>query len=147
MRIKLSLVLMFLLTGSLVLAQKDDEATRKLWDTAFISSSSTKKPSIHRRSAAKYRIATPNVPVDDVAPDSVVGVTIWRLRPATRSDSGERLIVHDDNATKQWVPERISANTKLGAGDRLRISVEAARSGYLYVIDRELYADGSLSEP
>ena len=147
MKIILSLVLLFLVTGSLVLAQKDDEATRKLWDTAFIRSASAKKPSSHRRSRSKYRIATPNVPVDNVAPDSVVGVTIWRLRPANRSDSGERLIVHDDNAAKEWVPERISANTKLGPGDRLRISVEAARSGYLYVIDREQYADGSLGEP
>jgi hypothetical protein len=147
MKITLSLTLLFLVTGTLVVAQKDDEATRKLWDTAFISSSSAKKTSSHRRSRRKYRIATPNVPVDNVAPDSVVGVTIWRLRPANRSDSGERLIVHDDSATKEWVPERISANTKLGPGDRLRISVEAARSGYLYVIDRELYANGSLGEP
>lgn len=147
MKIILSLTLLFLVTGSLVVAQKDDEATRKLWDTAFISSSKAKKASSHRRSRSKYRIATPNVPVDNVAPDSVVGVTIWRLRPANRSDSGERLIVHDDSATKEWVPERISASTKLGPGDRLRISVEAARSGYLYVIDRELYADGSLGEP
>ena len=151
MKITLTLVLLFMVTGSLVLAQKDDEATRKLWDTAFIGSSVRKMPakktSSHRRSRARYRIATPNVPVDNVAPDSVVGVTIWRLRPANRSDSGERLIVHDDNAAREWVPERISANTKLGPGDRLRISVEAARSGYLYVIDRELYADGSLGEP
>jgi len=149
MKITLSLLLLFLVTGSLVLAQQDNEATRKLWDTAFIAArkAPAKKASSHRRSAAKYRIATPNVPVDNVAPESVVGVTIWRLRPATRSDSGERLIVHDDNAAKEWVPERISANSKLGPGDRLRISVEAARSGYLYVIDRELYADGSLGEP
>jgi hypothetical protein len=151
MKIILSLVVLFLVTGSLVLAQKDDEATRKLWDTAFIARPSAKKTpakktSSHKRAHSKYRIATPNVPVDNVAPESVIGVTIWRLRPATRSDSGERLIVHDDNA-KEWVPERISANTKLGPGDRLRISVEAARSGYLYVIDRELYADGSLGEP
>ena len=151
MRIILSLAVLVLVagslvSGSLVLAQKDDEATRKLWDTAFITSPSAKKASSHRRARPRYRNATPAVPVDNVAAESVVGVTIWRLRPATRSDSGERLIVHDD-ATKEWVPERISANTKLGAGDRLRISVEAARSGYLYVIDRELYADGSLGEP
>jgi hypothetical protein len=57
------------------------------------------------------------------------------------------LIVHDDNATKEWLPERISATTKLIQGDRLRISVEAMRGGYLYVIDREQYADGSLGEP
>src|SRR5215204_3897056 len=126
------------------MAQKADEATRKLWDTAFIAASNTRKSSKRRSS---YRIATPNVPVDNVAPDTVVGVTIWRLRPANRSDSGERLIVHDDNAVKEWLPERISANTRLVQGDRLRISVEAVRAGYLYVINREQYADGTLGEP
>ena len=145
MKVILSFLVLFLITGSLVLAQ-DEDATRKLWDTAYISAS-TARTTARRRSSRRYRIATPNVPVDNVSPDSVVGVTIWRLRPANRADSGERLIVHDDNATKEWIPERISPNTKIGAGDRLRISVEAARSGYLYVIDRELYADGSLGEP
>ena len=126
------------------MAQTPDEMTRKLWDTAFIASSNNKR-SAKRRSS--YRIATPNVPVENVAPDTVVGVTIWRLRPANRADSGERLIVHDDNATKEFVPERISAGTRLVQGDRLRISVEAQRAGYLYVINREQYADGSQSEP
>jgi hypothetical protein len=128
---------------SVVMAQNPEDATRKLWDTAFIGPS-TKKTSSRRRA---YRIATPNVPVNNVAPDTVVGVTLWRLRPATRSDSGERLIVHDDNATREWLPERISASTRLVQGDRLRISVEAVRGGYLYVIDREQYADGTLGEP
>jgi hypothetical protein len=127
-----------------VKAQESDERTRKLWDTAFTSASKPRKPSKRRSS---YRIATPNVPVDNVAPDTVVGVTIWRLRPANRSDSGERLIVHDDSATKEWLPERISANTRLVQGDKLRISVEAVRDGYLYVINREQYADGTLGEP
>ena len=129
---------------SFVMAQKADGATRKLWDTAFIETPKTRKAS-RRRSG--YRIATPNVPVDNVAPDTVVGVTLWRLRPANRYDSGERLIVHDDNANSEWMPERISANTRLVQGDRLRISVEAVRAGYLYVVDREQYADGSLGEP
>jgi hypothetical protein len=129
----------------LATAQKPEEQTRKLWDTAFITPAASKKTTTRRRS--NYRIATPNVPVENVAPDTVVGVTIWRLRPANRSDAGERLIVHDDNATKEWLPERISPNTRLVQGDRLRISVEAVRAGYLYVIDREQYADGSLGEP
>ena len=129
---------------SLVTAQTADERTRKLWDTAFIKASSPRKSSKRR---SNYRVATPNVPVDNVAPDTVVGVTIWRLRPANRSDSGERLIVHDDNATREWLPERISANTRLVQGDRLRISVEAVRAGYLYVINREQYSDGTLGEP
>ena len=145
MRVIMMLVALCLITGSLVVAQKSDEATRKLWDTAYIAPASGKSTA-RRRSGHKYRIATPNVPIDNVLPESVVGVTIWRLRPAGRADSGERIIVHDDNA-KEYVPERISANTKLNAGDRVRISVEAARNGYLYVIDRELYADGTLGEP
>jgi len=145
MRVIVGCVLLIVLIGSFVLAQKPEEATRKLWDTAFIGSSTTKK-SAHRRRGS-YRVATPNVPVDNVVPDSVVGVTLWRLRPANRSDSGERLIVHEDNAVKEWLPERISAHTRLVQGDRLRISVEAVRAGYLYVIDREQYADGTLGEP
>jgi hypothetical protein len=147
MKVIMSLLLLCLVTGSLVVAQDPDEATRKLWDTAFIVPAKSKKSPVRRRAHARYRVATPDVPTDNVAPDSVIGVTIWRLRPARNADSGERLIVHDDSARKEWVPERISANTKLGPGDRLRVSVEAARAGYLYVIDREQYADGSLGEP
>ena len=150
MRILTTFLLLLVLIVSasfLATAQKADEATRKLWDTAFIVPAAKKSPTSRRRPAGSYRVATPGVPVDNVAPDTVVGVTIWRLRPANRTDSGERIIVHDDNSTSEWLPERISSTTKLAQGDRLRISVEAVRSGYLYVIDREQYADGSVGEP
>lgn len=151
MKLILGLVLLVLVAASvfvtdrrsLVLAQNPDDMTRKLWDTAFIGPS-TKKTSRRRTG---YRVATPNVPTNNVAPETVVGVTLWRLRPARQSDSGERLIVHDSGAGSEWLPERISANTRLVQGDKLRISVEAVRGGYLYVIDREQYADGSLGEP
>lgn len=146
MRVVIGCVLLVLM-ALVVPAQKPEDTTRKLWDTAYISSSSTKKSAHRRRASGSYRVATPNVPVDNVAPDTVVGVTVWRLRPANRSESGERLIVHDDNAVQEFLPERISANTRLVQGDRLRISVEAVRDGYLYVIDREQFADGTLGEP
>lgn len=155
MRGIISCVVLVLIAGSVLVTERnslvtaqvqDDELTRKLWDTAFIDSS-TKKTTSRRRAGGRYRIATPNVPVNNVAPETVVGVTLWRLRPANRADSGERLIVHDDNTVKEWLPERISASTRLVQGDRLRISVEAVRAGYLYVIDREQYADGTLGEP
>jgi hypothetical protein len=35
----------------------------------------------------------------------------------------------------------------MAEGDRIRISVEAARTGFLYVVDQEQYADGSKGEP
>lgn len=150
MKVIVSFALLLLLTVcvcmseqlSPVVAQDADTMTRKLWDTAFTSS--TKKTTNRRRA---YRNATPNVPVNNVAPETVVGVTLWRLRAATRNDSGERLIVHDNNASSEWVPERIGANTRLVQGDRLRISVEAVRSGFVYVINREQYADGTFGEP
>lgn len=131
-----------LIIGSdFVVAQNQDDATRRLWDTAFIKSGKQR-----RTGARRYRLTTPNIPVTGVAGDSVVGVTVWRLRRPTASDSGERLLVQD-GGEESWIPERISANTRLTPGDRLRVSVEAARTGYLYVIDREQYADGSLSDP
>lgn len=142
MRVILLVTLLVLLVLSIA-AQRPEDMTRKLWDTAF-SSSTTKKSTSRRRA---YRNATPNVPVNNVAPETVVGMTLWRLRPPRRADSGERLIVHDENAVTEWVPERISATTRLGQGDRLRISVEAVRAGFVYIIDREQYADGSLGEP
>jgi len=35
----------------------------------------------------------------------------------------------------------------LNIGDRVRLSVESPRPGFLYIIDREQYADGSFGEP
>jgi hypothetical protein len=139
---------LFCLVASLAptYAQDPNEATRKLWDTAFINSGRA-QASKRKRSTRSYRITTPKVPLAGVAEDTVVGVTIWRLRRSTPADTGERLIVHEGSDDVEWLPERISASTRLVEGDRLRIAVEAARSGYLYVIDREQYADGSLGEP
>ena len=131
---------------AVVVQARQDETTRKLWDTAFISpptTKRTKKPSARRR----YRVATASVAPTHVEADTVVGVTLWRLRPARRSDTGERLLVHEGAGATDWIPERIEADTKLPAGTRVRLSVEAARSGYLYVIDREEYANGSFGEP
>jgi hypothetical protein len=63
----------------------------------------------------------------------LVGITIWRLR-------GDQ-----DTPTA----ERAAADTLFNEGERLRLSIEAPRRGdsYLYVIDREVYADGSTSDP
>jgi len=145
MKSLLSLTLLVLVAGSVLMAQNPEDMTRKLWDTAFTGSSTAKKNT--RRRTSSYRLATPNVPTNNVAPETVVGVTLWRLRPVRQTDSGERLIVHEDNSDNEWIPERISASTRLVQGDKLRISVEAVRGGYLYVIDREQYADGSVGEP
>jgi hypothetical protein len=128
------------------LKAQDEDTTRRLWDTAFINPGN-KKTSPRKSTKRSYRVVTPNVPTAEVNGETVVGVTLWRLRRATATDSGERLIVHEGADAAEWLPERISANTRLNQGDRLRISIEAARTGYLYVVNREQYTDGSVSEP
>jgi hypothetical protein len=76
-----------------------------------------------------------------------VGVTVWRLRPSRSSDEGGRVQVLEGLKQSEWTPERIEADTQLKIGDRVRLSVESPRTGFLYIIDREQYADGSFGEP
>lgn len=76
-----------------------------------------------------------------------IGITVWRLRPARSTDTGARVLVLDGLKQEQWVAERIEADTPLNIGDRVRLTVESPRPGYLYIVDREQFADGSLGEP
>lgn len=76
-----------------------------------------------------------------------LGLTIWRLRPSKAADTGARIIVQESDETVEWTPERVEANSPLRVGERIRISIEAPSTGYLYVLDREQYADGTFSEP
>ena len=124
---------------------QEDETTRHLWDTAFIDQGN--KAANRRPARRSYRIATPRVPVVGVSPDTVIGITLWRLRPSRKADAGERIITHDGPESMEWLPERVASNDSLAEGDRIRMSIEAARTGYLYVVDQEQYADGSKGEP
>lgn len=76
-----------------------------------------------------------------------LGLTIWRLRPATAADAGARIIVHKENETIEMIPERLPANAPMRIGERIRMSFESPQAGYLYVINREQFADGSFGEP
>ena len=76
-----------------------------------------------------------------------IGVTVWRLRPSRAGDEGGRILVYDGLKQSSYTPERIEAGTPLKIGDRVRLTVESPRPGYLYIVDREQYADGSFGEP
>lgn len=123
---------------------QEEETTRHLWDTAFIDQG--KKTATRKPARRSYRIVTPHVPVTGISADTVIGITLWRLRPSRKADTGERIIAHDGPETMEWLPERVSSSGRLAEGDRIRISIEAARTGYLYVVDQEQYADGSKGE-
>jgi hypothetical protein len=103
------------------------------------------KPPVYRRSGnvrlpGSRRGSTPPATEE-------IGITVWRLRPWRSGDEGGRLLVMDGLKQAQYTPERIEASTPLNVGDRVRLTVEAPRAGFLYIIDREQYADGTFGEP
>ena len=65
-----------------------------------------------------------------------LGLTIWKLKP--------RVGAYDVDS--RWEARRVEADAKFHAGDLLRLSIESPRGGYLYVINRDLFPDGSPGE-
>ena len=146
--------LVFLLVGghSPATAQQtpSEDRTRQLWNTAFRA----KRPAEPRPVSASASTAAPSAtpaaqppPLGTEDPgDSLVGITVWRLRASLPEDDKDVRISALDGR-EELTPERIEAETPLREGEKVRVSIEAARSGYLYVIDREQYADGSFGTP
>jgi len=126
-----------------------DQGTRQIMAEEFVKS----RPGRSAASSAKRPVYRPasTKPAKSSRSNSSgamqLGLTIWRLRPSGMRDSGARIIVHQDNETEEWTPERVESTTALRMGERVRFSFESPQTGYLYVIDREQYADGSKGEP
>ena len=123
-----------------------DTATRSITPEKFLKARPAPAAAAARPT---YRPADPRKPAMKIPTGSEaveLGVTIWRLRAAKAGDVA-RLLVQEAESTTQWTPERVPVGAPLAPGDRLRLSIESPRAGYLYVIDREEYADGTSSEP
>ncbi|HEX4945082.1 MAG TPA: DUF4384 domain-containing protein, partial [Blastocatellia bacterium] len=139
------LCLALLTTGCALFLQAQPD-TRGIIPVEFAKTrpgkSSTKvRRTVYRRTSAQTVSAS--------KPDelSQLGLTIWRLRPATAADPNVRIIVQKETESTEFIPERIPANAPLRIGENIRFSFESPQTGFLYVIDRELYADGTMSEP
>lgn len=169
------LILLFIATANLCLVATvfaQDEDARRLWDGAFLKKRAEAKTSSSDAPARKttgYRRVTPkkaatqNPTPQSTTPQStilqtqpndktegeMIGLTIWRLRASRAADSLEARLLLEDESNKEveWTPERVEADTVFAAGDRVRLGIESPRDGYLYVIDREQYADGAVSDP
>jgi hypothetical protein len=76
-----------------------------------------------------------------------IGITIWRLRPSIPEDDGPVInVVGDSGKPAAWTPVRVKGDHVFALGDLVRITVESPRDGVLYVVDREIYKDGSLGD-
>lgn len=129
-------------------AQKTEDQTRDLWDTAFLQKRPAGKKQTKRTQPVRYKVVgkkTLPLSATRTSRPAVVGVTIWRLRPSKTSDDEEvRQLVYQEG---EWTPERIGAGEPLLEGSRVQLTIESPRAGYLYVFDREIYADKTFGEP
>lgn len=127
----------------------EDDETRDLVDTAFMKKRPAGKSYSRRtQTTARYKFVSKKrslVQNDRSTASAVVGVTVWRLRPSKASDDqAVRQLIHKQG---EWTPERVSGSTPLTEGSRVQLTIESPRAGYLYVFDREIYADGTHGEP
>ena len=76
-----------------------------------------------------------------------LGVTFWRLRPPEADETDAALFpVKIGMKEERWTAERVASTTRFRVGDRVRFTIEASRSGFLYIVNREFYADGTSGE-
>jgi len=118
-------------------AQEEDDETRRLWNKQILKA--RERVNVPKRPAPD-QTANPSAADDETVGGELIGVTIWRLRPAAAGD--DRILVQkSDAASGQYALERVSADAAFRDGQLLRISVEAPREydNYLYVIDREVF--------
>ena len=130
-----------------------DDFTKNRKETASVESRSkpttgpSNKPASTTRVHRTYRLASSSSsrskPISRNTAIAQLGVTIWRLRPIKASDTGARVLVREKGKSSEWVPERVEADATFREGDHVRLSIEAPRAGYLYVVDRDLFVDGT----
>jgi hypothetical protein len=147
-------LIIFILVTILIAAAEDEP--RRIWAEAFIKKQESvpekkadppalrkkqSRPASKRVKKPEYKMTTPQLVTDNVSQETVVGITIWRLRPVKEGEIG--ILIGNERLSA----ERVEADRILSKGDRVRIAIEAARDGYLYVMNREQYKDGSMGEP
>ena len=153
----LSLLALFVCPMLQAQAQEKSEpgkpVTRTRWMNVVRTGNYAKtdtQPSARPADKAKPKqTAAPEVTAKDLqsvdeekATGSMLGITVWRMRPAEASDE-----VKLEEGDKVVTPVRVKSDTPLREGDRVRLTIEAPKDGYLYVIDRERYKDGTMGEP
>jgi hypothetical protein len=97
-----------------------------------------------RKSPRTYRLASAPLTTSAAKPGIetfLVGVTIWKLQRARAAHSNIGQYRQDE-----WIARRVEADTQFREGDLIRLSIESPRIGYLYVIDRDWFTDGSSGE-
>lgn len=145
MNCKIILISLCMTFGMPVLSQ--ESGSRQIVPEEFVKARPNKSNASPAKRASYRSTTTAKTTVAKNADVRQLGLTIWRLRPAKKTDEGARIIVQEGEDANEWTPERIAADTPMKVDERIRFSFESPVAGYLYVIDREQYADGSFGDP
>ena len=133
-------------------AVAQEDGTRQLWNTEFLKNRPAGKKAAPA-AAVRYKPVAESVKTPAASTPAgsgtMLGVTLWRMREPEASDlPGTRLLVLGGGGqAREKTPERIDAATPLVNGDEVRLTVEVPATGYLYVVDRERYSNGKMSDP
>jgi hypothetical protein len=83
--------------------------------------------------------------------DTFLGLTLWQMVLATPdAPVKSRGFTHpqqDKSGTKDWTARRILLNKPVHENDFVVFTFESAPQGYLYVLDRDAFSDGSFGDP
>ena len=145
------IVLLLCLAGPYTAKAQDEDESKAIKAEVFIKD----RPAAPKktRSTARYKTGSKSPNAANAAPPPgttfvQVGVTFWRFRRSTAGDKTKELVEEEEGGPTEWTLERIEEGTPLLPGQKVRLSIESlSRPGYLYVIDREQYADGTLGDP
>jgi hypothetical protein len=96
---------------------EEEDTTRRIWNKRFRDA----RGRLHTRRSR-----------GTVVEEELIGLTIWRWREMNHP-----------------IAERATADSLFSEGEHVRLCIEVPQEGdsYLYVIDREVYADGTTSDP
>lgn len=131
-----------------VMAQDEDDS-KSIKAERFVK----ERPATTSRSSARYkRVKSAKEQSTAIRPKGIalgdIGITIWRFRPAQPTDPTKELVEEEEGRQTEWTLERVEEGTRFEVGQRVRLSIESlSRSGYLYVINREEYGNGTLGDP
>lgn len=130
---------------------QDQDGERRFWPPNFRPAAAA-KTATNKPGTSRYRRTSPALPRESspatAGDDSVLGITIWLVTPPEEKEKdGARILVPKTGKKTDLIAKRVEASTKFAPGQKVRLSIEAPRAGYIYVLDREQYADGSFSDP
>jgi hypothetical protein len=125
--------------------ENNEEERRRMFRTFSQRRQAANRTLPPRNSSA---VKSPNSGADKTVNDALIGLTVWEMRES--ASGAERRSFTLKKANGQNVnmrPFRLGSGSALVAGRSYVFSIESARTGYLYVIDRELYTKGAIGTP